>query len=474
MMRKKVDATACATHRKRAKGAIGPWFEAELEDLSHLARQLRVDFPQSVAFLRKWERRCAVLARQVPARTFTAEMVLDDLATGLRKICLQIANLHAISVYCSPPDHETPQTSEEHPLDFGYERDIHPVELEKRAAASALSARGWSARHLLFSSGQSALQAILVVARRLVASDKSCSLLHFGSYFETEELITLLAGAGLFNPCQRQGARVEARGADIVIYEPIHSTPEGQVKAIDQRQRLKNACGLYAPKAIICDSTLCRQRFGYRELLEDVLGLDPAPLVIVFRSGLKLDQAGLELANVGIVTIFGKVAAKKDAAGAFATELRQIRTLTGSGLRFEDINALSVPWFLGPKSDGYADRVFANNARVAEHVETRSGLVLSHPGRKDPEKVAPFSFLQMPGKRGAAYRQLEDIIDDEARRRGILLQRGGSFGFRGHRFQAIVPERGSPFIRLAIGSRNDASRDKIIEMLNDFPWSKSD
>jgi hypothetical protein len=459
-------------HHKKTKHSITPWFESELDELAGLAHSLRADFPRSATALRNWDRNCAALARNAFETAIAAEMMLDDLATRLRKICLRVANLHSISVYRSPPDHEIPRTSEEHPLDFGYERDIRPIELERRAAACAISPSGWANRHLLFSSGQSALQGILLAARRLVAPRKSCSLTHLGSYFETAELIALLAGAGLFTLGPRQDREKDAvRGADIVIYEPVQCTPEGQANAAEPYRHLAAACAKQVPKVLICDSTLCRQHFDYRRLLGEALRLDPVPLVIIFRSGLKLDQAGLELANVGIVTILSAAAQKKDAAGIFATELRRIRTLTGSGLSFEDINALSVPWFLGPRSDRYADRIFANNAQVATRFDMCGDMVLSHPARGDPNLVAPFSLLQLPGRDSAAYRQLEGIIDAEARRRGILLQRGGSFGFRGHRFQAIVPARGTPFIRLAIGSRADASRDTIIEMLNEFPWS---
>jgi len=459
-------------HRKTMKRFITPWFESELDELAGLAHSLRADFPRSATALRNWDRHCAALARNAFETTIAAEMMLDDLATRLRKICLRVANLHSISVYRSPPDHEVPRTSEEHPLDFGYERDIRPIELERRAAACAISPPGWSNRHLLFSSGQSALQAILLAARRLMPPRKSCSLTHLGSYFETGELVTLLAGTGLFNLGPRQRSEKDApQAADIVIYEPVQCTPEGQAKAADQHRYLAAACAAQVPKVLICDSTLCRQHFDYPRLLADVLRLDPVPLVIIFRSGLKLDQAGLELANVGIVTILSASALKKDAAGIFATELRRIRTLTGSGPSFEDINALSVPWFLGPQSDRYADRIFANNARVAGRFRANKELTLSHPARSEPNLVAPFSLLQLSAQDGATYRQFENAIDIEAHRRGILLQRGGSFGFRGHRFQAIVPTRGTPFIRLAIGSRADASHDKIIEMLGDFPWS---
>lgn len=445
------------------KNEAWSWYEAELDDLSQLAKDLRAHFPQSASFLRNWNRQCAALARSQPSSTLWGEAALDDLATGLRKICLRVANFYSVRVYRSPPDHQMPRTAEERPLDFGYERDIHPTALEARGG-TAIS--GWQRQQVLFSSGQSALQAILLAARRLAPRGEACSLMHLGSYFETDDLIRLLAGAGLFDISPPpQGA------AKIVIYEPVHCTPEGLAQVDADRAMLSRAGNpLREAKVVICDTTLCRERFDLQDILDAVKGHIPAALVVLFRSGLKLDQAGLELANVGIVTVLDNGDPDSGAARGFAKELRHIRTLTGSGLRFEDINALSAPWFLGPDSHLYADRVFANNARLAEAFRERGDLILSHPGRADPGKVAPFCLLQLPQADGEAHRQMETRIENEARRRGILLQRGGSFGFRGHRYQAIVPAEGRPFIRLALGARHDASAARIIEMINDFPW----
>lgn len=447
------------------KRAVWSWFGEELEELAVLAAQLRKSFPQSVAFLRSWDRQCAALAASSPSTTLWAEQALDDLATQLRKACLRVANLYAVRVYRSPPDHQMPRTSEEHLLDFGYERDIRPAELEARIAASAIPAPGWDGAHLLFSSGQSALHAILIAARRAVGARAPCALRHLGSYFETHDLIGLLAEAGLFD--------ITTGGDDdpnLVIYEPVHCTPEGQGTATTDRATFERLCRQGVLRVIICDTTLCRQRFDYARLLALAAGIEPSPLVIMFRSGLKLDQGGLELANVGIVSIFGRPERSVTGLSRFFTELRRIRTLTDSGLRFEDINALGVPWFLGEASHQYADRIFANNAELARSYQGADGKGLCHPALQEGDSVAPFCLLLGQRADPASYGRLEEEIEGEAKRRGILLQRGGSFGFRGHRYQAIIPKAGQPFIRLALGARRDHSSIAIREMLEEMRW----
>jgi len=447
------------------KRSAWPWFAEELEDLSSLAGELRSGFPQASTFLRNWDRQCAALLTSSPSSTWWAESALDDLATQLRKICLRVANLYSIRVYRSPPDHQMPRTSEEHPLDFGYERDIRPMELEARIDASAIATPGWNRAHLLFSSGQSALHAILLAARRSVGTKTPCSLLHLGSYFETEDLVGLFAEAGLLE----LPSMIAGNQPAIVIYEPVHCTPEGQDGAATNRTALERICGVQGLRVLVCDTTLCRQRFDHARLLALAGAVDPAPLVIMFRSGLKLDQGGLELANVGIVSIFAKAGATAEAAD-FAAELRRIRTLTGSGLHFEDINALAAPWFLGDKSHLYADRIFANNGDLARCFRGAGNISLHHPSRQDKNAVAPFCLLQRENANAEAYHRLEGEIDIAAKRRGILLQRGGSFGFRGHRYQAIIPSTGQPFIRLALGARQDESSVRIREMLEEMHW----
>lgn len=64
-------------------------------------------------------------------------------------------------------------------------------------------------------------------------------------------------------------------------------------------------------------------------------------LASVFRSGLKLDHAGLELANVGIVQLFVRDGAKIELS-AMGVVLERIRALTGSELTLDELAALSA------------------------------------------------------------------------------------------------------------------------------------
>ena len=73
------------------------------------------------------------------------------------------------------------------------------------------------------------------------------------------------------------------------------------------------------------------------------------------------------------------------------------------------------------------------------------------------------------------HRRLQEIVAHEAERRGLLLARGGSFGFRGHRFELIEPEPGlgQPFLRVALGWRDDHSRHGLCALFAELAAAPS-
>ena len=57
-------------------------------------------------------------------------------------------------------------------------------------------------------------------------------------------------------------------------------------------------------------------------------------------------------------------------------------------------------------------------------------------------------------------------IAAEALRRRLNLVRGGSFGFRAHRYEIVKPETGeAPFLRIALGRRGGWSCEGVIAMM---------
>ena len=163
-------------------------------------------------------------------------------------------------------------------------------------------------------------------------------------------------------------------------------------------------------------------------------------------SGLKLDQAGLELANVGIVRVLARDGAHQRATG-IAGRLRQLRGLTGSG---PDARR-AVGAFRAVVSRSRLCRSptpqpsSPTTARSPQSIGTRLGRLRralpSFAGRI--RAAAPFCALQLQrSHRPRATGAWPKSSSSRASSAACSLTKGGSFGFRGHRFELIEPDLG--------------------------------
>jgi hypothetical protein len=270
---------------------------------------------------------------------------------------------------------------------------------------------------------------------------------HAGSYFETRELVAL-ACAPVEDPAE----------ADCIIVEPI---------ACDGRFTRHDPAGLARTlrrgQTLVIDETLSAPRSRSAAILGE--GLADGAAVMRMVSGLKLLQQGLELANVGVASVF---ATDAGLTRSLAEGLKRFRTLTGTGLRFVDALALEAPFFLDRRATRtYAEAVFAHNAALARAAGARNRLFKPlEPA--DAARAAPYCAFELAdGNSVEALQALAGRIERQAEAQGLLIERGGSFGFRGHRFEVIEPETGAPpFLRVALGARDDRSCAGVIELMS--------
>ena len=367
----------------------------------------------------------------------TAEGILDQAVLALRHVWLEAAASSTSKSYRSPAEGEKTTTPAGRFHNFGYERDLQPVALERRCADFfEPPPPGWRQDHVLFSSGQAAMNAILTLLS--AGQDRRLSLRHDGCYFETTQLLRLY---------QRQFDTAPGHGTDIVIAEPVWC--DGKRFGATLFEAIAKRANTERTTSIIVDSTLA----GLDDRLNNLLGaLDGTEDVFRLHSGLKLFQAGLELADVGIVSLYGS---------AKADDLRRIRTLQGTGLRFADVAALELPLFLDPAATlRYEDAVFWHNGALAEAARGNPAFTISYPVR------APFVIANLPT--AAAYEGLDEKITAEAGLRSLVFTKGGSFGFRGHRFETVRPDGKPPFLRIAMGKRAGPSFEGILELFRTF------
>jgi len=365
-----------------------------------------------------------------------AESTLDQAALALRHVWLEAAASATSKSYRSPSEGEPPITPTGQFHNFGYERDLQPTGLESRCVLFFDSPPpGWTQEHVLFSSGQAAMNAVLTLLS--ARQEQPLRLRHDGCYFETVELLGLYAG---------RFETVSRGGADIVIAEPIWCN--GEVFGTESLKAVAERANSERTASIIIDSTLLGLDDGLNVLLSALHGTKE---VFRLHSGLKLFQEGLELADVGIVSVYGSM---------MGDELRRIRTLQGSGLRFADVAALELPVFLDPAATRrYEGAIFQHNAALAGAARDNPLIAASYPtGRHQ----APFVVFNLAS--ACSYDGLDELIAVEAGARSLVFTKGGSFGFRGHRFETVRPDGKTPFLRVAMGKRGGPSLEGVLEL----------
>ena len=453
---------------------------SEANDLLFLAGQIESCAIRPVPGLEEWKAQAASLLTKVTFGSLGSERALDRLARDLRTLWLRYAQGTTDVLMRSPTAaQQSTVTGAGTPLSFGYERELEPTTLEARCATFTEHPPGWIASHLIFSSGQATLSAVLQgsLQMSLAEAGQPLRLLHLGSYFETQALLELFEASHVVHAGLNEeglgAALAQLEESEVLLAELAYCNGSLQVLDLPAFARAWRHARR-TPSLVIFDTTLSATRFPLDMLLSLMSG-PSAPVVVCLRSALKLDQAGLELANAGICSVYVPRGAAL-ALAEFPETLRRIRKLTGSSLGLQDMAALEAPWFLDPVyATRYCDAVFANNRRLALQFAPTGGLfkALSHPALGsdgDPWAEAPFCTLTLNDPAPENYHRLARLIEEEATSRNLAFDPGGSFGFRGHRFEAIVPEvPDSPsFLRVAMGARGGPSVGGIIQLLNEL------
>jgi hypothetical protein len=376
---------------------------------------------------------------------------LEAAALALRRAWFERAHKPADATLKSPCAGTTVPMPGGHTVRFGYERDLDVSMLEERGALDHPTPDGWTSSRVLCRSGQSALSCLLHLVTSPAVPAVPLTLQHAGRYFESKSLVDLWP-RHVF-----RHAPAAASEVDVLLGEPVFC--DGRFGVSDPRTLPR------ARRALLLDTTLVGTAVDLSPWFDRVNG----PLVAVFRSGLKLDQAGLELANVGIVQLFVR---EGTGVGA-ADSLRRIRGLTGSGLTLDELAALSAPWFLDRTYlQHYTSAIFAHNAALGSAIGRESAVFeeRGHPSLISEGAEAPFCTVRLRGGDGASHRWLLGIVDAEVGRRGLHATKGGSFGFRGHRYELIEPDRedGVPFLRVALGFREGRTLEGLIALFREL------
>ena len=255
------------------------------------------------------------------------ERHLEAAALTLRQAWLNTAHRPADASLKSPREGEVTHVPCGDSLHFGYERDLDVSILEDRGATYARPPAGWTSDMVIFRSGQAALASILQFVAAAWGDRRTLSVAHAGAYFETRALLA---------SWPRRTFRLtpaSAVSADVVIGEPVWC--DGCFGTTERLPRARHV--------LLLDTTMVGPSHDLCSCL--AAAADDCEVAIAVSSGLKLDQAGLELANVGIARVHVRNGVRQRAAEV-AGRLRRLRGLMATGLTLDELSALSAPWFL--------------------------------------------------------------------------------------------------------------------------------
>ncbi|MBE3001059.1 hypothetical protein IDM40_20530 [Nocardiopsis sp. HNM0947] len=409
-----------------------------------------------------------------------AEEEMSRAEAELRAMWLRHAHGFTDPLYKSPPLGTPMALPFGRPSTHSYERNIECPSLEERLAAQDTGLDHHEAAHVVYSSGMASIAGVLQCYRSLTraTADGPLNLVMWGAYYETGVLFDLVADDGL--RCRRAESQEELRSSllsgevDVLFVEPVRY--EWELEALD----LPALMGAWRerrggrPGMVVVDSTLVAPVWPMERFAEAVG--DPGVLVVEVRSGLKLDQRGLELGNLGVASLYTR---RSDPVlppvADLAAYLRKMRTVVGSGLSLEALSVLSAPFVLDrAAARDHAVAVLRNNALTARLLADLSGpgrlfSRIAHPALDGGAAwaQAPFVVCHLREDRLEHHGRLLGVLRSQACRRGLPFSHGSSFGFRAHRFECIVPslKEGRGLFKVAMGARGGWGRSAVLELL---------
>ena len=420
------------------------------------------------------------------------EHILDGLSHQLRNLCFEIAHQTTHRTYKSPVQPHQMVLASGNSLSFHYERDLNPAFLEQRLVQEEIKSDDWQGKHLLFASGMtSLLMAVKGCLHFLQPSHRPLKLGMWGGYFETHQLLDLLSNESLEWVEFRQQAALwqalEQGEIDILLIEPVSYTWNLEILDLETLVNSWHSSGTQRPQALIVDASLVHPAFDLHPLLDAIADCPPT-IVMQCRSGNKFDQQGLELSNVGMLSVYTpQRPAEIDPAETTSPTAQEVydvlfrcRRLMGLSLSLEESGRLDMPFFLDAAlTRAHAKTVFTNNAdlaRVTQKVvdQTPDSIFqeVIHPALSEqnqcPWACAPFVVFHLTEGTHDHYVLLLSIVEFERQRQRLLLLPGGSFGFRHHRFEVVWPQGGDyvGVFKVAMGIRRGFSKDGAISLLN--------
>ncbi|MBF9649591.1 hypothetical protein, partial [Streptococcus pseudopneumoniae] len=190
-------------------------------------------------------------------------------------------------------------------------------------------------------------------------------------------------------------------------------------------------------------------------------------ILIEVESLIKFYQLGLELSNVGAVTIYSHYSIC-EIVDDLAVYLKKVRNISGSNLNLYEIALLSNELMLNHDLvDVYRTRIYKNARKFYDILsKEKSNFKFIYPEKNKGE--SPFIIMKNESYTIDDYllycSLLKIIVEEEE----VDVIMGSSFGFNHTRYELIITDRvkGEAFIKLSIGAFDENSQIEFASLIN--------
>lgn len=396
------------------------------------------------------------------------ELLLEKYSNFIREKWKKKVCLYTLEYYKSPEYNQNIKTLNKTPMNFAYERSLKPESLEKDFYINKENYIGFS---ILFNSGMSALMSIYSMTSKLLSpQNKVIKGLTMIGYFESIALLAEYRKTIDLDYLLNDNSipKYSLDEYDFYIIEPTRtnlSLDKNNIENFVEEIAKQNNSAL---KIIVFDTSLLGTSFDISEILNK-LKHKKNLIIVNLRSGLKLDQQGLEFSNCGLIDIYLSDSLQKLQEYIYSY-LVNYRRLSGTGLTFEQVCLLDNS--LSFKENEYSEKILINNYQFFEKLNAPSGEIIEkiiYPFNKKIHSMyrTPYLYLKLSNSTEEENQKLLMILKMSLEHFNLHLPERNSFGFRNLSAEYFMNLEDSSFIfKIAIGKLQGVKFFLVRELIN--------
>lgn len=320
---------------------------------------------------------------------------------------------------------------------YDYERSFAPYNLENRVNKFDNK----NTKTVVFRSGMSAIDVILKSLVRHFDLSRM-QMIDCSFYFETKELLYNIYdryfNINRITSYEELYQTLEVTTYNIIFLESVDINRPNE--RIDLNLLIKKISNSRSPLILIIDTTADIFNFN---LAEFVSKINRDILVFEIKSGIKLGQLGLELANVGFVNL--STNSKYIDLKSIYQTLVAFRSITGCSILPYEEKLLSNEIFFSEIKHDYILRMsticteFYNAIASNQSFEILGG------------ELSVFLIIKIKSTEKDIYKKFLEDLDKSLKRKKLTIIHGTSFGFRHPRIEIIQKDFGDNCLRLSLG-----------------------